>query len=864
MVQLMEILSFSHKLWSTGFAPCLVGSISLLNLAISKCAIAQVPIAPDTTLPMNSRVTSNGNTFIIEDGTKVGSNLFHSFERFSVPTSGTAIFNNALDIQNIISRVTGGSLSTIDGLIQANGTANLFLFNPNGIIFGPNASLNIGGSFLGSTANSLKFADGSEFNATNPQSSLLTVNVPVGLGFGEMPGRIVNQSRATSGSGEVVGLQVQPGKTLGLIGGEVTLPGGYLTAPQGRIELGAVAGNSLVSLTSTATGFALGYQGVRNFQNIQLSQRASVNADGAGGGEIQVQGKQVTLTGGSQILAQTFGSQAGGNVSVNASEAVEVLGTATDGSLDVPATAIGVFLPQPSLISTTTFAAGSGGNLTIQTGRLLVQDGGRIAASTAASGKGGALLIRASESVEVIGKAPLLGVAEIVRQISRALGLSETFLGDVRTASGISTASNDAGDAGNLTIETSKLTVRDGGLITANPVSTGAGGNLTLLASDSVEVSGIASSGVYPSSVTTNSFGAGKAGDLKIVTQNLLIQDGAAVVSSTFASGQAGNIMVEASKSIELTGFSQIVQLSSGLFANSVGTGKAGDVTVTTGQLRIRDRAVISVSGAALGAAGNANIVADSIKLDNQGSIAGATATGMGGNITLNTRDLQLRRQSEITTNASGNAMGGNITLDTNTLVALENSDITANAPQGSGGKISINAQGIFGTQARDRLTPESDITAFGKTAELNGVVNINTPDLSLQNALDTQESTFVNPDEAIANSCLARRNEQQGSFTVTGTGGLPQNPYEALSSRYVVTDVQTLPAESKQQASYPLPTPSSPLPTPWKLGNPIVEAQGMAVTANGRIMVGTTSQLAAAAQPKDLICHISAQPTKQ
>jgi filamentous hemagglutinin family protein len=227
---------------------------------------------------------SDDNNFTVNDGDRAGGNLFHSFDNFSVPTGGSASFNNAEDVENIINRVTGGNVSDIDGLIKANGGANLFLINPAGIIFGENARLDIGGSFLGSTADSLIFPEG-EFSVTDTQTKpILTVNAPIGLRLRDNPGNIINRSKVPDSTSQFLsGLEVKPEKNITLVGGNVDLESGKLTAPSGSVNLGGSIAAGTIGINDDAS---LNFpEGVAR-SNVSLSNTAFVAVGGDRGGSI--------------------------------------------------------------------------------------------------------------------------------------------------------------------------------------------------------------------------------------------------------------------------------------------------------------------------------------------------------------------------------------------------------------------------------------------------------------------------------------------------------------------------------------------------------------------------------------------------
>ncbi|MGI8503467.1 MAG: filamentous hemagglutinin N-terminal domain-containing protein [Hassallia sp.] len=699
-------------------------------------AFAQSLIIPDSTLGTeSSRVIPNefdGSIEVLRGGATRGNNLFHSFLELNVSEGRGAFFLNSSNIQNIITRVTGrnrseilgtlGTFQMIDGTLAVS-NANLFLINPNGIVFGPNAALSLGGSFVGSTASSIKFADGTQFSATaNPTTPLLTVSVPIGLQFGKTVRDIQVQGQ----------IAVEPGKTLALIGGNVTLDGGFLQAPGGQIVLGGILGEGTIGLNLDSNNLPFSFPNNVSLGDISLSRRAIVDATSdEGGGNIQVQGNRVTLTDrslvfaetlggqngkgisiqaeqltlkdGSQVSTSTFGTGSGGNLTVNASESVQLTGTDADGN--------------PSALFTDTFGAGAAGNLTINTGKLIVEDGANIAAGTrmGSQGSGGTLNVTASDLVKLSGTSMINGIP-----------------------SGLFAETLSSGDAGSLTINTRQLIVQDGAQVTAGTGtnSTGKGGNLTVRARDSIKLSGTAPNSQSSTGLFSRTRGTGDAGSLMITTPELIVRDGAQVTVEGLGSGNAGNLQIQA-RSIRLD--------TRGKLTAQTTSGRGGNIS-------IKD--------------------ADLLLLQSNSQISTNADTSQLG----------------------ADVAGGNINIDSNLIVALpeENSDITANAFRGRGGNINITTQGIFGIERRGRQTPQSDITASSQLG-VNGRIQINTPDIDPSRGLLVLPAQVVNPSRQIAQSCGAGNRGTTNEFIVTGRGGLPLSPDDFLSSDVVWSDTRLI-----------------------------------------------------------------------
>jgi filamentous hemagglutinin family protein len=675
-------------------------SLKLLSLLVSTGLVtiheypACAQVVPDNTLGAEQSIVdssrSNGSLHQqIEGGATRGSNLFHSFHDFNIPEGQSLYFQTPTGIRNIISRVTGSNPSNIQGTLGVTGsTANLFLINPNGIIFGANARLDIGGSFVATTASTIQFGTQGFFSSAAPESPpLLTVN-PSALLFSQVGhASIVNRSTFPLESGGQ-GLQVPEGKSLLLLGGDVNLDGGGVNTAGGRVELGAVAGTGAVGLNLEGNSLSLNFPHTLDRANISLTNSATVNTSGEGGGAIRIWGRRVFMNGGSQVAAFTQGAKPGGSITVNTSESLEVIGTTPFGNL-----------------STLSFGDGKGGDMIISTRNLRIQDGAQILTGTLGSGSGGQLNVDASESIKIASR-------------------------DNNTdgSSALSSFTASAGQAGNLTVNTKRLIIQDGGILST--------------------------------------------------------QAQPALVNGQFlsASGGGGNLMINASDSVELIrqGF---------IFTDTESPETAGNLTINTSRLLVQDESQIGAIGRSTGNAGSIVVRAQFVELRNQSSISAEAASSQGGNITLQSVDRLLLRQNSFISTTAGTDQsggnGGNITIAAKFIVAVpqENSNLTANAFSGRGGNVRIASQGIFGIEPRLQDTVLSDITASSDFG-ISGTILLSGLDIDPSRGTAPLPTGLVDTNALIANSCVARRN-RQGRFVITGTGGLATQPDDLANAAF-------------------------------------------------------------------------------
>lgn len=886
-----------QRCWQLGIAGLVIGG------AIATTTGVQAQVTPDGTLGTrvnNSTSPCNGGTCTITDGKPAGINLFHSFKDFSVPDGGRALFiYDTNSIRNIINRVTGSSRSDINGIISANGSANVFLINPNGIIFGPNAQLNIGGSFVATTANAIGFGTLGSFGPnTGNDVSLLTVN-PSAFLFNQ----IAAQSTITNQS--VLGLQVPDGQSLLLVGGDVRLDGGVVRARGGRIELGGLAGAGEVKINPNDLRLTFP-DGVRR-SNVALTNGAIVDVVAGNGGDIAITAQNIDISGAkSNVCAGigTSGSSCGtpgptllgsstnqaGNIVLNATGAVSISQSRIENNVNPGATgnsgnifdavlkrdnlfgsilikAGSLSLSDDAVLSTSTFGNGSaglvfvqanGGSVSFNNSRIfsnveyggigdaggILIEAGSLSLSNGAQlqtlvrqasngqppgqGKAGNVIIDVRDAVTITGvnsdgfpskissslQPGTIGSGGSINIAAGSLSLTNGGQLDTKTSgqgdpgtiyvkaqnfvllAGESTAIKNTVEAGAvsggdsnslraISIETGSLKLTDGARLNSSTYGTGDAGIVFVQARDAVSLSD--GSGIL-SGVATDA--KGNAGGILMKVGSLSISNGSFVTTETNGRGNAGLILVGANGDVLLRG------AGSGIFSsvNRGSSGQGGAIGISADRVLIRNGAQVNVNNLGSGEAGAIAVIARRLVLDNGGLLTATTRSGNGGDIDLmKVREyVALSRESDIFTAGALNAgvgSGGNIKIRTLFVIATprKNSDIFAGTFGDNGGFIQIRAIRLFDIARRLVNNTTNDIDASGLSKSgVNGTVDINALDIDPSRALANLPNARL--PQLLAEGCRPNgRPVPKDKFYITQRGGLPPNPSDRLSSGTIV-----------------------------------------------------------------------------
>ena len=640
--------------------------ISLLTLsAVPNYADGTHPqgIKTDGTIGNAGKLNLPGPDYDIkaEFGKQSGANLFHSFEQFNLHKGESATFSGSDSVQNIISRVTGGSASWIDGKLGSSiPNADMYFLNPAGVMFGPNASLDLTGSFHVSTADYLRMGAEGRFYALSHADDLLSAAPPSAFGFidgdiGEIRFEGRGRITETQWNDHPTGLRVSEGKTLSVIAGDIEMKNGTYYQHQKTDKDGEYEdGNEYsASVTETSGGIA------------------------APGGQIFM----VSAASTGEVIPWESGPDASsieikGTIALSGKAKIDVHGE-DSGRVDIRADTLS--LTDGAVISADTYGAGKGGTVVIEARNITLTNGGMVAAGTFGSGQGGAVVIKAQETLT-------------------ALGTDQT---DPALPSGIFSDSNsdesDAGDAGKITVEAGKIILSNNAEIRGVTMGPGKGGNISVNASE-IEV-------FRGGKIRTCTFGSGQGGTIDILSDTLTVSTEVSPNCILYDLFYLLDSMTVSSEG-----------LTTGIFSNSIGdatdSGKGGEVSISAEGIFLNYEGIVSTFSLGGGDAGIIKFSADEIRLADRAMISSVSEAG-GGSITLEAGKYIWLSDSEISNSIRYGAdkSTGSFRLDSEFLI-LNRSLVRTGVHEGEGGDIHIRANFISSSdsmvEASGRLFVES------------------------------------------------------------------------------------------------------------------------------------------------------------
>ncbi len=677
---------------------------------------------------VGSLTTLSGQMEIPQDlGTTAGNNLFHSFNRFNINTGESVTFTGDNSLTNIISRVTGGQVSVIDGLLQSTiGNANFYFINPAGVMFGANAQIDVPAAFHISTADTLRFADGSQFSATNPAANTLSITEPTGFGFLNNQGGNIEVQDST--------LTFKETNSVSLSAHNVTINNGWLTNAN-NLQVYATGNTATIPINAPVTQTLTG--------RVELNKGSWLDANFDAGGKITVQGGDIVVDDGSAVTADTLGSVNAGGVSIKSNNLSVLnggrIGSSTEdtgnaGNVTVDAGNIVVdgqgsnrFTGIISNSNNETIAnAGNAATVSITANSVKIANGGQISSDAWGSGNAGNVIINAA-NVLVDGQ-------------GNGAWISSNSNNDVLA---------NAGNAGSVSITGTNVSVSNRGQISSDAWGTGNAGNVIVNAAN-VSVDGQGDSAFTGIASNTNNevlANAGNAGSVSINANNLSVSNYGQIVSDTWGSGQAGNIAINAANiSVDGQGNNTFISSSS---RNRVlsNAGNAGVVNVTGNNINVSNAGQIATITSGTGNAGNINVHGNNTVINNAKifSDANVGSTGNAGTVIVESGNLITAQNGAlISSSTSGAGSAGHVIVSA-PVISVDNASISAEASaqsQGQTGNVAVAASQAVYLNNHGKISLKNATNIANTAKIIPSSITVSAPDIDLKNSEITTAAT--------------------------------------------------------------------------------------------------------------------------
>jgi filamentous hemagglutinin family protein len=769
----------------------IVSSLLLVLQCLSPKSQAQTP--PITSSGLNTQISGpipvEGRTqFNITGGTRPagGANLFHSFGDFGVPTNNIANFLNetALPTSNILGRVTGGNLSSIYGTIQTEGfgSANLFLMNPAGFLFGPGAQVNIGGMAHFTTADYLKLADGNLFKAMpDPAADLLLSAAPVAaFGFlGSNPGAITVQGSQ---------LSVAEGTGLSFVGGNITIESGVpaggtaqpaqLLAPKGKIQLASAASPGEFDAITLQSLPNLDAASFTSFGSVSLAPDSTINVSVSGANTVSIRGGQFVLWVNDAVLSTADSAASAESIALGRDSSIITSSSGTDAGADIQLAVDNITL-DGALIKSSTTGDGAGGSITLTTQSTRLTNGAQVVSSSEAAGSGGAIALSATDTVTLSGYdaedtlsgittpflfnpntgEPLVASSIITTSAGTGNGGHVTVTGPavtVETGATVATIASGDGRGGNLTINGENITVANGALMlssagqdftTFEVLGSGAGGDITITGSSSILISGNNLDLFALSTVLAQSASTGSGGNIVVSAPVVSLDNGASVASLASGDGPGGNISISANSQLSLTGFSEDFGIGSSITSLTGTSATGGSISISDGSVTVQELGTISTLTSVAGPAGNIILDVENVNLASGGTIiSSSSGEGSTGAIAITAGDtVSISGQFEDGTPSSvenaqqGAGNNGGIAIRASEFLLDEGANIQTASDGPVGGGIGVSADSAILVSGSSSISLRLGANTAGA-----GIV-LAAPSLTIDNATITTRtiSTF-------------------------------------------------------------------------------------------------------------------------